>query len=281
MAFQRSLLALRGGDIAVEDDALLGGAEAVGLSVFVGHSEEAIPLFLEDGRVFFEEVFEVGDGVDEIEFARLTGERTGEILKAAFEDGGEEGIVEVDDEGAGRVVEGGGVSVKHFDGVALLPVGGEALNVGSGNCAELRGEFDADDAAERETRGEHDGTAFSASEVDEGEALPVEIESGEDLGKERGRDAVVGGAPEIVGVAGGKVFAPDDAAGFGAVRDVEGVNEIGSVVEGVAGIGKRRSFNDVKASPDLLGDDDDDSLWSEFDERLKKSSHDGTSHRRR
>jgi len=167
--------------------------------------------------MLLQEALEGWVDVDEVDLAGLPGEGAGEVLQAALEDRREEGVVEVEDDGAGWVVEGGGVAVVGFDLAALLPGGGEVLDVDGGVGAELGGEFDPDDALEGEAGGEEEGAAFAGAEVEEGEALPVEVERAEELGEERGGDAVVGGAPEVVAVAGGEVLAPDEAAGVGAV----------------------------------------------------------------
>jgi hypothetical protein len=260
-------------EVAVEDDLLLVGAEAVGEGVFVGHGEGALPLLLEGGGVFFEEALEVGNGVDEIEFAGGRAEGSGEVVEAALEDGSEEGVVEVKDDGTRGVVEGGGVAVVRLDVAAVLPGSGEALDVGCCCRAELRSEFDADDAVEGEARGEQEGAAFAAAKVDEGEAGPVEVEGVEDLGEERGRDAVVGGAPEVVAVAGGEVLAPDDSAGVGAVGEVEGMDEIGGGGGRVAGDDKRGGVAEVESSRDLLEDGDAEAPRAKVHEGLKDSSH--------
>ena len=236
--------------------------------------------------MLLQEALEGWVDVDEVDLAGLPGKGAGEVFQAALEDRREEGVVEVEDDGAGWVVEGGGVAVVGFDLAALLPGGGEVLDVDGGVGAEFGGEFDSDDALEGEAGGEEEGAAFAGAEVEEGEALPVEVERAEELGEERGGDAVVGGAPEVVAVARGEVLAPDEAAGVGAVGEVEGMDEAGraatdvavAIAGGRAGGDRGGRFDEVKTACDLLEDGGPESPGAAVHEHLQESADDGSGH---
>src|ERR1700722_12170178 len=210
-----------GGLIAVDADPLLSGASAVGEDVFFVQGEGLLPLLLQHRGVSAEDAVGSGIDVDEVDLARFKGQGTHEVAQAAFEDRREKRIVEVEDQRAGRVVDGGGIAVVDFEVAALLPGGAKTGDVGCGNRVELWGEFHADDAAKWEARGEEKSAAFPGAQVEEGEALVVDVESVNEVGEEAGRDAVVGGAPAVVAMAGGEILAVDKTAGVGAVGFVE------------------------------------------------------------
>ena len=77
------------------------------------------------------------------------------------EDGGQEGVVEEDEQGAGGVLDRGGVLGEDCDG-------GVWGGVGAGYGGESWGDFYAEDLGETCLGGDEEGAAFAAAEVDEG-----------------------------------------------------------------------------------------------------------------
>lgn len=101
----------------VDDDSFLGGAEAVGEGVFGvegkggagdGAKKGEVP---EDGCGF-------GVDVDEPELAGVMAERALQAMEDLPEGGGEEGVVEVEEDGGQGEVDGGGVGVERLEGPA-------------------------------------------------------------------------------------------------------------------------------------------------------------------
>jgi hypothetical protein len=73
-------------------------------------------------------------------------------------------------------------------------------------------------------RGDQKSATLARAEVEECEALVIDVESIDEMEKERGGDAIVGSAPLAVTVLRRYVFAVDEAAGVGAVGYIEGVD---------------------------------------------------------
>lgn len=89
-------------------------------------------------------------------------------------------------------------------------------------------ELDTDGLAEGELGGEQEGATLAAAEVEEGVLLDgvggrggqPEIDRGSEA---RGRHGVVGGGVMALGTPGAELLGRDEAAGVGAVGEVEGV----------------------------------------------------------
>jgi len=73
-------------------------------------------------------------------------------------------------------------------------------------------------------RSDQKSASLARAEVEKGEALVIDVESINEMEKQRRGDAIVGSAPLAVTVLSRYVFAVDEAAGVGAVGYIEGVD---------------------------------------------------------
>ena len=202
--------------------------------IFGGHGHKAVPE-AGVGGVAIEDGAALGIDVEDVEGAGAVAELSFDATEERFEDGCLEGVEEEGEGGsAGKVVvecvlleeaRGGDFGGRGIGGVGGLP----DVQIGLGYVGHVGVELDADDLMEGKLAGEEHGSAFAGAAVDEGVAgdwvgrecgEPVIDEGAEDAGS----DAVVGGDVGVVGVASGEVTRSDEAAGFGTVDLVEGMD---------------------------------------------------------
>ncbi len=194
------------------------------------HGNEAVEEAGEGG-VAVEDGGVLGVDVEDVEgFGALT-----EVILGAGDEAAQDGRLEgMEEEG-----DGGSGGERRFEGVgfdevcggegACVGVRGEEGQVRAGDGCEVWVELDAGDLMKGMERGGEHGTTFAGAYVEEGVAvngvggrgLQPQVDEGVEDG---GRDGIVRGDVEVVGVADDEGFVGDEAAGVGAVALIEGVN---------------------------------------------------------
>ena len=254
----RAFWAGSGAAVVVEGDLFGVDAEAVGEGVLWGDVEQEAGV-LDEAGMMVEGVGGFGVDVEEPELAGVLVEGLLEAIEDAAQDGGEEGVVEEEEDGGEGEGDGGGVGVESGERVAELPGRGEGAEVLPGDAGEGGIELEAEDVEEGVAAGEEEGATLAAAEVDKGEAgegwefqfwefqifgalvcgggcgdLDGGFGEGEGAVEDGGRDGVVGGAPEggaveWQGLVGGGVelVAAQVAAGVDGVGGVEGMGDGG------------------------------------------------------
>ena len=185
--------------------------------------------------MFVEDIGALGVDVKDVESAGALAELGLDAAEEGFEDGGFEGVKEKRQSGSEREFVVEDVLLKEEGwgdpgGCAVGGVGGlPEIEVGLGYVGHGGVKLDANDLMEGVLTGEEHGSAFACTDVDEGVVEdgvgwwcgePVVDEGVENAGG----DTVVGRDVGVVGVAGNEVVGGDEAAGFGAVDLVEGMD---------------------------------------------------------